>query len=352
MFKKFIATNIFLMLSLTGQAWAETQLCPIFLGGKLSATNNHPLLPQTILKSRSSDDNPKVRYLNSEQVASLEFTGDAQGRLIYRQSGLSPQLRADQYIVGVWDLDGEDGVGEVYGIPESDKASEYVKHSSFNNNQPVLAAFRLKTNEDGYITNIKDHSGHYRPTPLNIYFLIKKLAQEGIRTDSIIISFDNVVKELNRMEISASAFMSMMDRFSESEMLKFNDLSENRSNRDQFIEMLYLNTDIPLTIALLEIHYMRQSMDPEFDRLDAIIDMVDSGELQDRHFFSVVRNIFGFKYREIQYMAAIDRFGSKQLKAQYYIKILNYLLSRGRIKNQTFKDKIYEWQQYTSLNLR
>ena len=67
---------------------------------------------------------------------------------------------------------------DLLGLLDPTNRFSSQKHSSFNNNKPVISAWTLET-ENGFVSKISDNSGHYRPSPLHIYLTLKKLVSEG-----------------------------------------------------------------------------------------------------------------------------------------------------------------------------
>lgn len=75
--------------------------------------------------------------------------------------------------------------GEISIFQHNSKA-DLVAHSSLNQSRTLLYAGEIKI-EDGKITAITDHSGHYRPEAKNIYALLKNLRQQGVDISNIVI---------------------------------------------------------------------------------------------------------------------------------------------------------------------
>ncbi len=66
-----------------------------------------------------------------------------------------------------------------------DQNNQVFAHSSMNASDIVVAAGEMTVNKEGQVTSISDYSGHYQPTPYNVYLMIKHLKKQGMDIDNI-----------------------------------------------------------------------------------------------------------------------------------------------------------------------
>ncbi len=69
-----------------------------------------------------------------------------------------------------------------------------VKHSSFSQGKPVIAAGELRV-EDGKLTHITTHSGHYKPRPEDIGNMLRTLKSQGVDVSAIKVLMPQAVAD-------------------------------------------------------------------------------------------------------------------------------------------------------------
>lgn len=81
-----------------------------------------------------------------------------------------------------------------------DKDNVILAHSSMNAGDVVIAAGELTVNKEGQVISISDYSGHYQPTPYNIFLMIRHLQQQGMKIENIDIKLMTQVDGVNGMK--------------------------------------------------------------------------------------------------------------------------------------------------------
>jgi hypothetical protein len=78
-----------------------------------------------------------------------------------------------------------------------------LAHSSMNAGSPVVSAGELKI-ENGKLTAITTHSGHYRPSLFNVYRMLEHLAKNGVDISGIdVITLNDPSKQLPGVKTTA-----------------------------------------------------------------------------------------------------------------------------------------------------
>lgn len=163
------------------------------LAGQVSAYINQNSAPPQGLKAMSM----KYDYIGEQFGQSIHFgevqipyftITERQERQITFRNGFAywpggqmvNRVRKAEFIIG---LD-----GQFYMTKRSDEKREpRVRHSSFFQGEPVLAAGQITFDSAARVQMINRRSGHYKPSPADLDRVLRFLQQQGIfvRTDAV-----------------------------------------------------------------------------------------------------------------------------------------------------------------------
>lgn len=203
-------------------------------------------------------DHGRTKHLNHDQRRNFEVIADPSGRVIYRLSSEKIDTGTDFTFLAVWTIE-NDGPGQIYGVlDDEDRQSEEYKHSSFNSNKPVLGAWSMKI-DTGLITEINDGSGHYKPTPLNIYFVAKQLQLRGFDLSQTKIVFEYGLEDIGGLKISAHRYIEIMERLPQEQREDFDEVTFYRKNLREFLILIQRYTEDQKTRALIDLYFVRYS---------------------------------------------------------------------------------------------
>ena len=137
-----------------------------------------PNLPEC---PRSVVDSDTVLYITSDEVThgyALSFVSDDEGRgRVFDVDGDPVLTGPDGWIFVLRDnvMYGAEKVTSVQG-----KSKQRFHHSSFFGGKAVAAAGIFVTDEEGYLTRLYPHSGHYRPGDAHMQRMLFFLHNEGV----------------------------------------------------------------------------------------------------------------------------------------------------------------------------
>ena len=290
-------------------------------------------------------DGPEVVLFSSEQKAQLEISANDRGQVVSASNQQVLAFEPEDTIMGVWDI--QNGrPGSMFAAQELDpKALNPVKHSSFNGNLPVLAAWNM-TLDYGFITEINDGSGHYMPVAANMYLLLRKLQNEGFDITSTYLNFARGPDLVRGLKILAVDFIEAYERLLPEEQLALNKIKYNKKNFAFFINFMNTNTDEPFTKNSYTLYKIRTSTVISPDLMHKVVSFLEDFETTDTEKLDTLRALFNSKHSRFKDKPSI-RFMPQSVQDKYYADLKTTLLNS--ITNPETKNFVVDWFGFKEL---
>jgi hypothetical protein len=290
-------------------------------------------------------DGPEVVRFSPEQKAESEILANDRGQVI---SALNQQVLAfepEDTIMGVWDIQ-DASPGSFFVAKElKPKAENPVKHSSFNGNQPVIAAWNM-TLDYGFITEINDGSGHYMPVAANMYVLLRKLQSDGYDITSTYLNFARGPDLVRELKILALDFIEAYERLTPEEQQALNKIKYNKRNFAFFINFMNTNSDDPFTKNSYVLYKIRTSTVISADLIQKVVSFLEDFETSDSDKLDTLRALFNSKHSRFKDKPSI-RFMTQTAQEKYYSDLKTILLSL--ITNPETKKFVEDWFEFKDL---
>lgn len=164
-------------------------------------------------------ENGKLLYLTNKKIASTKDKV-SKGKV---DKGKNIYLMEKGLQAFVMDKDGALYIATHKGDLNEDPSLN-MTHASFLSSKPVELAGMISINDEGKIIKINDHSGHYRPEPLDVYRGIKKLEKQDVLDPSCSVVIGRKTK-------SITAFIRNMEAIQPSGKMLHEELREARIDK-------------------------------------------------------------------------------------------------------------------------
>jgi hypothetical protein len=315
----------FLMLFSTQAFSYPENSCLEYLKPTQDFKNDKSPLSGWILKSKIKDG-PNVYIIPPSDLENYSITSNTDGQMIYGntnqiiETGLKPDFLA------IWDIDSS-GPSELFGAHENQMEPSVLKHSSFNNNQPVLSAFLIQTT-DGFITKIIDGSGHYRPNPFSIYLVLKKMLSLGLNLDSTTIQFRDSISFVRGMRISALDFIKAVEKTHPRDFERFKSVAYNSSDFTFFLNLISKFSQDHFTIALIDLYHIRNQLQLDYNRIQRIMDSINNGFISMSEFNTLMNGLFQPRHRLIKGKSLVGK-SPMYTQTKYYSLLADFILEKA-----------------------
>lgn len=306
----------------------KPNICHEFLNlnkatSSLNTTNSSPLSPWILVSLMP--DKPNVFYVPIQDLESYALGSNENGQLVYKESGQVITNSSSSPFLGIWDVKNQEPA-EIYGSSESPLSGISFKHSSFNHNQPVLSAWILESS-DGYITRVIDGSGHYQPNPFSIYLALKKFLSLGLNLESSIIEFNHGLEFIRGVRISAFDFIKAIESLSIFDRDSLKSINTNKAKLKSFLNLISKFTKDPFTIALIETHHLRNQVHLDKDKIEKILDIVNSGNISEIEKLIIIRGLYNSNSKFFKGKPQI-KYQSETAQQTYYSHLNAFILDR------------------------
>ncbi len=251
-FKKLVPL-IFTMTVCSQPLWAETK------------TSLKARACEVILKAAENEilysdvrDRGKIIHLGPHQISGYEWGPDKSGLATYLTSNQPLHSQTDETMISVWAPSSTPGsIGKLYAVAEeSSRQIGDFRHSSFNNNQPVYAAWSMNVDQ-GHITELIDASGHYQPTPYHMYLVTEHLLAQGFDLSQTQVIFDYGLGRLSGLRIEASLFVKSMRKLSPKKQKSFIKVIGDLQILHEFLEFMARESSDLRTKILVDLYWIR-----------------------------------------------------------------------------------------------
>ncbi len=278
-------------------------------------------------------------HFSPEIRQQLKITANARGQIVYDESqGLVEPMNGGT-LIGIWDIE-NNTPGSLYVAEELPKTSQLaIKHSSFNGNQAVMAAWNMTT-DYGYITEINDGSGHYMPLPLHMFLLVQRLRDEGIDLTSTYIHFWHGIEFVRGLRILALDFIRAVEVLRPEELMALTELRGHRKNFNIFLKLIFLNTDDALSKATIAIYQVRSSDTLNENTIRHIAHFFNDLETTEDQIIDSLKGLFNSKHLKFKDKSSI-RFRSQETQDLYYAELKRLL--QKYVTRASSKQVIESW---------
>jgi ankyrin repeat protein len=236
----------------------EDYLREAAIGKRMQADREYQMLQmdeQRLKECKLTAENGKLLYVTNKMIASTKDKVskgkvDKQKNIYLMEKGLQ---------AFVMDKDGALYIATHKGDINEDPSLN-MSHASFLSSKPAELAGMISINDEGKIIKINDHSGHYRPEPLDVYRGIKKLEKQNVLDQNCLVVIGRKSKPI-------SAFIKDMEAIQPSGKMLHEELREARIDRiynriadissinhqiDYFVSSLNSNSDSTKLTDLFE----------------------------------------------------------------------------------------------------
>lgn len=312
---RFLAVIVFILSGLNSYA----SVCKVHLSTRspLKTESQSPHLKYSLRTHR--EDGPTIEVFNDEQRQAMRLSTNSRGQLIYSASKQLVEMDYDQNLVGIWDI--ENGApGELYATIESPlRTGLVVKHSSFNGNNPVLSAFNLRI-EDGIVTEIDDGSGHYKPTPMNMFILIQHLQNMGLDLTSAYLNFAYGPEIVRGLRILALDFVEVVERMRPPEHEALNNLRNNRTNLLFYLKLISVHSDDLFTKNTVALYDFRNATVLNEKTLKTILEFLNDRSTTTSEVFDTLSALFDNRHPRIRTIPSV-RHQPSHVRRKYYSQL-------------------------------